>query len=129
MTSPSDATPAKSSSRGFRVLAVAAVVLIVLALLWSCFSGSASEPETVSPEVARVQAIRGCEDRVQEGLRSPGTAEFGDSQARQGAGSWTVTGHVDAQNGFGATVRSDFTCVARVAGEMVTTSVTELEQR
>ncbi len=33
-----------------------------------------------------------------------------------GAGTFTVTGNVDAQNSFGAMLRMRFTCVVRDAG-------------
>lgn len=63
-----------------------------------------------SPDDAYVMAQNFVEDR----LRSPSTADFpSSSQARithLGGGSYRVAAWVDSQNGFGAMVRTKFTC-------------------
>ncbi|MFJ4902916.1 hypothetical protein [Streptomyces sp. NPDC088727] len=58
-----------------------------------------------------------CEKFVKERLKSPGTADFSgvsDTQIKTISGSkpwrYLVTGYVDSQNGFGATVRNTYTC-------------------
>jgi len=57
-----------------------------------------------------------CRDHIQELLRSPSTASFppfraeGVSIIDEGKGAYQVRGYVDAQNGFGATIRNDFRC-------------------
>lgn len=54
------------------------------------------------------EAIAQCEAAIREKLKSPSTAEF-DSTAT-GSGTWTVVGTVDAENSFGAMMRSSFQC-------------------
>lgn len=55
-----------------------------------------------------------CQEFVKRQLRAPGSAEFENSSernVREGtAGRFTVSGWVDAANGFGAVVRTEFEC-------------------
>jgi len=56
-----------------------------------------------------------CKDEVTAALKAPSTAEFSSvSASRTATYSWTVTGAVDAQNGFGAQIRSRFVCTMEV---------------
>ena len=48
---------------------------------------------------------------VEKQLKSPSTAKFcrkGEATIVRDGNSWTVTGYVDAQNSFGATLRNEF---------------------
>lgn len=70
-----------------------------------------------------------CREAVENRLKSPSSAEFSDVQARQddSAGTrWTVTGKVDSENSFGASIRNTFTCTSTydIASETARTSVT-----
>lgn len=58
-----------------------------------------------------------CEDAVSNMLKAPATAKF-DNYIRSSNddGSFTVTGTVDAQNSFGAMLRSEFSCKVRDKG-------------
>ncbi len=61
-------------------------------------------------------AYRSCERAVETQLVSPGTAEFSGatgSDIAEADGLFTVVGHVDSQNSFGASLRSNFTCQVR----------------
>lgn len=63
-----------------------------------------------------------CEQFVTRSLRSPSTAQFPHVRqsdvADLGNGKYTVNSYVDAQNGFGATVRTAYTCtVQHVSGK------------
>lgn len=56
-----------------------------------------------------------CHDRIKQQLKSPSTAKFEglfDFIAVQSADhkDWMIHGHVDAQNAFGATLRTNWTC-------------------
>jgi hypothetical protein len=66
-----------------------------------------------------------CRDWARERLKNPATADFGEDWAQDlGAGRWRVTGVVDAENAFGATVRAEWTCEAtHAAGETTLVSV------
>jgi hypothetical protein len=57
-----------------------------------------------------VLAERACERYVAAQLKAPSTAEFTDTEATGIGAQRTVSGSVDAQNGFGAMIRSSFTC-------------------
>lgn len=79
------------------------------------------------PGAAERDATRVCEDFVKERLKAPATADFSDLDVTSDAGEYTVTGDVDAQNSFGAKLRSHFTCVVRDSGDQWTlVSVTGL---
>lgn len=62
-------------------------------------------------------AKRVCVDEfVPKRLKAPASAEFSRVTVASSGDVYTVTGSVDAQNTFGATIRSSFTCVVRDAG-------------
>lgn len=57
-----------------------------------------------------VTARIACQDMVKDKLKSPGSAKF-TGQTESGSGnSWTARGSVDSQNGFGALIRSTYSC-------------------
>lgn len=87
---------------------------ILLFVLTSCLGGGDDEDD---PEVQRYAAISACEDWVKDKLKAPATAKFSNSRA-SGTGPWTVTGDVDAQNSFGAMIRTSWTCSIRLDGDM-----------
>lgn len=110
-----------------------------LGLLWGCV-GCAVLPVVIFAVVTIVglvtpdepydsnneyEAIAQCEDRVEDLLKAPATAEFDSSAV--GSGTWTVTGTVDAENGFGAMIRSDFQCTVVIEGDQATTTVDFLD--
>ena len=56
-----------------------------------------------------------CEDWVKDQLKAPSTADFGGEDiSGPEEGPWTITGYVDAENGFGANIRADWTCDVRL---------------
>jgi len=59
---------------------------------------------------ASVEAISEAKEAVRAQLKSPSSADFGGTsiQAVQDGCDWTISGQVDAQNAFGATLRSPF---------------------
>jgi hypothetical protein len=61
-----------------------------------------------------------CEQFVKERLKAPATAEFGgyvnSTVTPKGTGHFAVSGYVDAQNSFGAKLRSRFACDISYAG-------------
>jgi hypothetical protein len=56
-----------------------------------------------------------CERFIKDQLKSPDSADFSNEAATMGVNNtlWEVSGDVDAQNTFGASLRSHFTCVVR----------------
>lgn len=112
MTTPTPPPPAKSTATGWAALGllIACPVLFVGGWLYNALSGGSSGSNDSGARAA-------CRVYVEDRLRAPSTAEFSGLEATAGdRGRWTVTGSVDAQNGFGAQVRSDFTCVVEYNG-------------
>ena len=90
----------------------AAFVLFVILV----FAADSSTPTDGAPnEAARKMSVAsGCEQAITERLRSPRSARFprnmSDAATRQTDGSYTLQSYVDAQNGFGAEIRTNFIC-------------------
>lgn len=95
--------------------------IVVLAILISSLSSNGSDYDSNN----EYEAIAQCEAAIEERLKSPSTASF-DSSAT-GSGTWTVTGTVDAENSFGATVRSSFECSVIIEGDTARTKIVYLE--
>lgn len=102
----------------------AGLVLLALVLLggtWLIIRGP-DKPKTAAEQAAEYQptaadAERMCREDVLGKLKAPGTAKFGSVRSTvEGDGVWRVTGWVDAQNSFGATIRSEWTCSATHRG-------------
>ena len=94
--------------RGMRLGGVALVVFVAGAVVLSHLGGGNAQAE--GPTDAG--AIDICHQAVEEQLKAPATAEFGDKTAVHGNERYTVTGYVDADNSFGATLRLDWSCHA-----------------
>jgi hypothetical protein len=77
----------------------------------------APSPSANSAPNLSADAIHYCRDTVVTGkLRSPATAKYSNEAVSEMAGIYTVTGSVDAQNGFGALIRGTFICQLRPGG-------------
>lgn len=68
----------------------------------------------VAGNVDRSDACFMSQKFVKQSLKAPATAQFPDwteenCSATHTGDTWTVTSYVDAQNGFGALIRSDYT--------------------
>lgn len=63
-------------------------------------------------------AVTLCKDHVKNTLRSPSTADFPffNQAIYDGKRRATLASYVDAQNGFGATIRTNFVCVVEYNG-------------
>ena len=89
-------------------------VLIVVIVAGIDDGGSHGLPTTKMPAVdhgSRAGAEVACEFFVERQLKAPSTAKFKDRVTVQGIDkSWTVTGNLDAQDGFGAMIRNGFIC-------------------
>lgn len=60
-----------------------------------------------------------CQDQVEQTLKSPTTADFqpiSEMLYVLNGNQYTVTMHVDAQNSYGAVMRSKFVCTAQTNG-------------
>lgn len=90
---------------GFLVAAVIALAVSV------AVKGGDDTPVDPSGDAERVCV----EEFIPQRLKAPSTAEFSAVTVASSGDVYTVTGKVDAQNSFGAMIRSSFTCVVRDA--------------
>lgn len=89
--------------------------------VWSMAGGGRG-----APKIDHVSAKMACEDAMRAKLKAPSTAEFSGAQTALADGVWTVDGHVDAQNSFGAQLRSRYTCSVMFNGATPTILVAQL---
>lgn len=103
-------------TKGCLYSVVTAFILIVLVVACTAFSGKSSNSGTSQ----RIIAITAAKMAVEEHLKSPSTADFcsqSEMTISNSGNSWTVSGYVDAENSFGATVREYWTVTMTVSGE------------
>jgi hypothetical protein len=65
-------------------------------------------------------AYAACENWVGEQLRAPSTADFSGhngSKITETDNGYDISGYVDAQNGFGAQIRTDWSCSVALVGD------------
>ena len=100
---------AKNKKVETRIL-VAVVSVLVLAVLVASNASSCGGGETDSTLGARTAARMFVRDR----LKSPSSAKFGTVSASSlGNSRYSFSGYVDAQNSFGAQIRTRFSGVVR----------------
>lgn len=101
------------SHRGKLLIGLSALLLAPL-VIGAIFSGSGDD-------ASRAAALTMCRQYVRERLKAPSTATFagiGESTVNEYSGQeWGVRSHVDAQNGFGAMLRSTFDCTVKFEGD------------
>lgn len=92
-------------------LVALAAIAVVMEVLWSVNPGG-------GPSERGARDV--CEQFVERRLKAPATAEFSESTVMQGGGEWVVEGDVDSENGFGALIRSEYSCTVRPYDEEAT---------
>ncbi|MWV50048.1 hypothetical protein GRS96_12290 [Rathayibacter sp. VKM Ac-2803] len=114
-------TPPAPAKRRPPIGCLVLVGVVVLAFA-GCIKGISEISSESDSGDNQYEAIAQCEARIERLLKAPATAEF-DSSAT-GGGTWKVTGSVDAENSFGATLRSNYACTVVVNGDgRLTTTV------
>jgi len=113
------------------VLCGALVVMPVLAVALVLMGGlpdrsSSHETKAIaassSEQTDRISAIRHAQRAIRDRLKSPATAEFPSTRdalnhvSLLGNHRYRITSYVDAQNSFGALIRSAYTATVRVDG-------------
>ena len=86
---------------------VAIIFIFMIVAISSCSRGCSSDSDKFDEFDAQVVA----ESEVKENLKSPSTADFSpysETTITNDGDEWTVKGWVDAQNGFGAMIRSTY---------------------
>jgi hypothetical protein len=91
---------------------VARYRLILIAPL-TLFSVMFTAGCTSQTDLAHQQASEKCQSLISSRLKAPSTAKFsGVTFEALDASTFNILGSVDAQNGFGAMIRADFSCQA-----------------
>jgi hypothetical protein len=105
--------PLKGCGAGCLSLIGLFAVLILIAVM----GDDDNEGGTSGPALARAM----CEGFVEKQLRAPSTAGFSGvldtTVAPSGPSAYRVSGYVDAENGFGAQIRTDYVCEVREDGD------------
>lgn len=105
------ASASKGGGFGKALLTFLAIIVGII-LIGTC-GGSSSKPDNWNTEN---KAKTYAELMVKDNLKAPSTAKFCNSAREMtaknlGGAKWKVTGWVDAENSFGAMIRSDFEVV------------------
>jgi hypothetical protein len=102
------------------------ILITIAGLLFCTFVGLGitNITTTVRANKRNLAIFNICQSFTTNSLKAPATAKFPEFNIRMltevDDGSYTVKSYVDAQNGFGALIRSDFVChVKPVAGSWV----------
>lgn len=93
------------------------IALVALAGLMGACGASGEAGDGEPDEGDKFSAAVMCEEFVKDRLKAPATAEFDTEPGTKSGKAWVVQGVVDSENGFGAMLRSDFTCRLRYAGD------------
>ena len=108
------AAPPKAQNSGAGCLTATLLVIAGVFGIYACnsVSGGASKSESRALADQEPSLIReSCLDSVRAQLKAPSTAEFHDTRRPVWDGSqWLWYSNVDAQNGFGAMIRTNFNC-------------------
>ena len=92
-----------------------ASILTMFTFIFIAF-GSDDDNSSSSTETNKMLAYNYAEDFVKQRLKSPSTAEFpglfekADHITELGNDEYLISSWVDSQNGFGAMIRSKFSC-------------------
>jgi hypothetical protein len=104
---PITPAPAPSRPRAGRILGI---ILGGILTLGGAAVGVGLAVHHGSGPTPQQQAIAACETAVKAQLKSPATAGFSGETTSPAGSGYYVEGNVDAQNGFGALIRSHWTC-------------------
>lgn len=91
------------------------LVLVTALALAGCGGGVSSSDAFVE-----------CKAAIEQQLRSPSSADFNRSSTsieETDSGGYEIAGVVDADNAFGASVRSNFSCVVDAEGYVTSANV------
>lgn len=97
------------------------LVIVVIVVAVSMCSG----PKTVSESGGyEAEAMTHCQILVEKSLKAPSTADFPwTMKANASSGQvYTINSYVDAQNSFGAMIRTNFYCQLKYTGDGKTDS-------
>lgn len=108
---------------GCLTLFIIGVVLMTILYMIGSIGGDSSTSNSASNN--KLLAYDYAEDFVKKQLKSPSTANFpGVSEENKqtidlGGGKYQINSWVDSQNGFGATIRTNFSCLIIIKGDTI----------
>lgn len=101
-----------------------AVLLLPVGILLAAQLACGGGPSTPAPVAGASDKNMACimaQDFMEDQLKAPATAKFArcsrDSATFEGDGEFIVTSYVDAQNGFGAMIRTTFVMRVKSVGD------------
>lgn len=101
------------------------VIAILIIILYNYESSGDSSSSSGSSSSNKFLAYNYAEDFVKKNLKSPSTADFPGTYEKDehitdlGGGKYKIKSWVDSQNGFGATIRTKFSCTMIFIGDKV----------
>lgn len=110
----------KNKSRRMRGIAIIAVGLAVGLFGYFTYSGTASKSVSSGKDSfgnTANYASQIAQTIVEDELKAPSTAKFSGIKTSLKDDTWTVSGNVDAQNSFGATIRNSFIVVFKFGSQ------------
>lgn len=109
-SSASSATPESSGGGCLKPALWILGAIVLLSIIFSAFSDGG----TAGAGAAKIA----CHNRVESALKAPSTARFSSTVSKHNTreDDFLVEGTVDAENSFGARVRSSFQCVVDTSG-------------
>lgn len=110
-STPWPITPPPPSRRRVRPATVVVIIVAGLVVLGAAVVGVGFAVHHGPSDTQ--QAIRACEKSVEGQLKAPATAQFSQETTDSNGPGYHVEGAVDAQNSFGALVRSRWTCESK----------------
>lgn len=112
------------------LLAAVALLLVIQRLSQPMAPAVVAQPTAPTTDLG---AITACEGYVADRLKAPASAKFSgwldSSTAVLHDGALAVRGYVDAQNGYGALIRTDWVCTVRPSGSAYSLQSVELVPR
>lgn len=108
---PAEGTPSTTEAppkKGSPLWGCLGLAVLVIGLPVACAIASSGGGSSWEPTAFEARSI--CEDWVRDKLKAPATADFTDGDETGGPTAYTITGTVDAENSFGAMLRTTWSC-------------------
>ena len=108
---------------GFGCIGILLVLFVLVMIVVIRNRPSPQEQAARAERTREYNAASICQDAVRRRLKAPATAVFQAPRnaqiSRSASGDYEIDSYVDAQNSFGANLRSRYTCVVASTGEVV----------
>jgi hypothetical protein len=111
--------PAEKLKKSYTKLYI--ILGVIVFIIYASFTGSQSGTGGLNPP-DKMTAYFASQDFVEKNLKAPSTAKFPwysePFVTDLGGGRFRVSAYVDAQNTFGAQIRTQYTCVVKGTDEI-----------